>query len=352
MTRALLLLLALGPARSEDLRHDTRLTPLWRRKPSSPLLEDVAARPAYERAFREADAGLREKFRALQAPLAADASGGDGAGAGGSPRVLLVRWNRWGLFCSWSALVRVVLYAMASHQARRGALFFVCLFATPAVARTAGRRGVNDAVCAARPPRRSACSRARRTRPRSAPRSPRSRRTRSRIGRTTRRRSSRRRTTAAASTATSRCTALVTHSDGSWSHKDRAAADHSERCSYAAFNERTTASSSLKSRASSRVAAPSGSSRPAAARRRASRPSRPPAPPSREPFVVFGGYARGVTRTARSPSPLARRRRPRGVNGGRTSPGAARRRRDHLAASFRCGGSRSSRREVDGGTPP
>ena len=73
----------------------------------------------------------------------------------------------------------------------------------------------------------------------------------------------------------------MAHSDGSWSHKDRAAADHSERCSYAAFNERTTASSSLKSRAFSRVAAPSGSSRPAAARRRASRPSLPRATLSR-----------------------------------------------------------------------
>ena len=122
MTRALLLLLALGPARSEDLRHDTRLTPLWRRKPSSPLLEDVAARPAYDRAFREADASLRAKFHALQAPIAADASGGDGAGAGG-PRVLLVRWNRWGLFCSWNAIARAVLYAIASERARRDAFF-------------------------------------------------------------------------------------------------------------------------------------------------------------------------------------------------------------------------------------
>ena len=123
------------------MSYDTGLTTRWRRRQTSPLLENAAARPAYERAFREADASLRAKFHALQTPIAADASGGDGAGAGG-PRVLLVRWNRWGLFCSWNAIARAVLYAIASERARRDA-FFV---ATPAIARTADRRGVN-AVC-------------------------------------------------------------------------------------------------------------------------------------------------------------------------------------------------------------
>ena len=123
MTRALLLLLlTLAPVRGEEMRHDTGLTTRWRRRQTSPLLENVAARPAYDRAFREADASLRAKFHALQTPIAADASGGDGAGAGG-PRVLLVRWNRWGLFCSWNAIARAVLYAIASERARRDAFF-------------------------------------------------------------------------------------------------------------------------------------------------------------------------------------------------------------------------------------
>ena len=79
--------------------------PLWPivfYQPTTPVIPPDA-RADFERSFAAADAEMRARFRALQERAAPS-------------RVLLLRWNKWGLYCSWNALVRALLWALVSNR--------------------------------------------------------------------------------------------------------------------------------------------------------------------------------------------------------------------------------------------